>query len=72
MTIENQIRKLLAGKLQVRITRRSRTKGQWMVMRPDNTATFHRTKKEALTRALVEIRCMNPLRWSIETFNEPR
>lgn len=63
MTIENRIRKLLASKLKLCVTKKKR--GPYLLIHPDGKMTDHKTKRGALNHALAEIRCMNSLRWMI-------
>lgn len=63
MTIENRIRKVLASKLTLYVTRKKR--GPYVTINPDGKIIEHSTKKGALNHLLAEIRCMNSLRWMI-------
>lgn len=64
MTTENRIRKLLASKLTVRVTRKKR--GPYVVFEPDGFSTFHKTRRGALNYLLVKVRCTNSLHWTIK------
>lgn len=63
MNTENKLRQLARSKLTVRITRKRR--GPYILVRPDGKTTEHPTRKEALNRLLVEMRCTNKLTWTI-------
>lgn len=63
MTTENRIRKLLASKLTLVVTRKKR--GPFIVIDPDGMLTDHKTKKGALNYLLEKIRCTNSLNWTV-------
>ena len=63
MTIENRIRKTLASRLKLHVTRRVR--GPFVSVGFDGNITEHMTKKGALNHLLIEARCMETMRWSV-------
>lgn len=66
MSIENRIRKVLASKIGLHVTRKKR--GPFIVYAPlGGLPTEHKTKKGALQCVLAQVRCMNAIDWTIQS-----
>lgn len=67
MKLENRIRKIATSKIQVQITRRSRSRFGFIVRQPDGSLRMFPSKAIALQFLLARLRCYEPISFKLYT-----